>query len=203
MDMAILRNSEQIAENAGSFQRVPILAHGRYMLEDLSEYRCQVTAMSPGDAVVIAERPGRQDGMVIAYIDHIGRIEGNVLGIFADGFIMSINASDRKRDKLAAQLTWLANKHELNLPEDRRHERIAPHHHNTTFSIADGDQYSCSIIDLSESGAALRCEVMPEIGTEVRLGTICAHVVRHIPNGIAIAFVTQQSLSALQTKFSA
>jgi len=29
-------------------------------------------------------------------------------------------ATPRKRDKLAAQLTWLANRQILNLPEDRR-----------------------------------------------------------------------------------
>ena len=36
---------------------------------------------------------------------------------------MTISATPRKRDKLAAQLTWLANRHILNLPEDRRHGR--------------------------------------------------------------------------------
>ena len=39
---------------------------------------------------------------------------------------MTISATPRKRDKLAAQLTWLANRHILGLPEDRRHGRIAP-----------------------------------------------------------------------------
>ena len=35
-----------------------------------------------------------------------------------------ITATSRKREKFTAQLTWLANKHELDLPEDRRHERV-------------------------------------------------------------------------------
>ena len=39
---------------------------------------------------------------------------------------MTIGATARKRDKLAAQLTWLANRDILNLPEDRRHDRIVP-----------------------------------------------------------------------------
>ena len=39
---------------------------------------------------------------------------------------MTIAATPRKRDKLAAQLTWLANRHILSLPEDRRHGRIVP-----------------------------------------------------------------------------
>ena len=39
---------------------------------------------------------------------------------------MTIAATPRKRDKLAAQLTWLANRSTLGLPEDRRHDRIVP-----------------------------------------------------------------------------
>jgi hypothetical protein len=38
----------------------------------------------------------------------------------------SISASQRKRDKLADSLTWLANRHVLNLAEDRRHLRRTP-----------------------------------------------------------------------------
>ena len=34
-------------------------------------------------------------------------------------------ATKRKQDKLANQLTWLANRQILNLPEDRRHDRSA------------------------------------------------------------------------------
>ena len=63
---------------------------------------------------------------MVAYIDHIGRIEGKIVRAFDGGFAMSINATARKRDKLAAKLTWLANRHELNLPEDRRHDRVTP-----------------------------------------------------------------------------
>nr|WP_247876706.1 hypothetical protein [Ochrobactrum sp. CM-21-5] len=76
----------------------------------------------------------RNGERVIAYIDHIGRIEGVTDEISAEGFLLLSN-SEQKRDKLSAQLAWLANKHELSLPEDRRHERPAPRktHHNVTF----------------------------------------------------------------------
>ena len=186
-----------------SFQRVPISVHGRYMLEDRSEYPCRVKAMSPGDVILAAVQPGRLNEQVIAYIDLVGRIEGKVLDIESDGFIMSIQAPERKRDKLAAQLTWLANKHELDLPENRRYDRIVPLNPEGILNTADGKAHNCHIIDLSISGAALRCKVMPKIGEEVFLASIPAHVVRHLPDGIAIDFTTLQDHSILAAKFIA
>lgn len=38
----------------------------------------------------------------------------------------TIAGTPRKRDKLAAQFTWLANRYILGLPEDRRHGRTRP-----------------------------------------------------------------------------
>src|SRR5690606_24814525 len=99
------------------------------------------------------------------------RIEG--------GFAMTIVASERKRDKLAAQLTWLANKHELDLPEDRRHERVSPRNPVTLLQLGDGRQYQCRIIDLSLSGAAVEIDVKPAIGVQVTLGSMRGRVVRH------------------------
>ena len=109
-----------------NFQRVRVKIYGRFMLEDRTEHPCQVVDMSPGNVAFRADRIGEPGEKVIAYIDHIGRVEGVVTRTLDDGFAMTVIASERKKDKLAAQLTWLANKHELDLPEDRRHERVAP-----------------------------------------------------------------------------
>ncbi|WP_292150099.1 PilZ domain-containing protein, partial [Mesorhizobium sp.] len=103
-----------------NFQRVRVKIYGRFMLEDRTEHACQVIDMSPGNVALRTDRVGMPGEKVIAYIDHIGRIEGIVTRTSQDGFAMTVIASDRKKDKLAAQLTWLANKHELDLPEDRR-----------------------------------------------------------------------------------
>jgi hypothetical protein len=115
----------------------------------------------------------------------------------AGGFVMSINATERKREKLAAQLTWLANKHELGLPEDRRHERLAPRESLTELALDDGRKYPCRIIDLSLSGAAIDIEVRPAIGTPVKLGHMRGRVVRQFQEGVAIEFLAIQSKDAL------
>jgi len=176
------------------FQRVKVSILGRYMLADKREFPCQILEMSPGDTLVIAPVSGRAGERVVAYIDHIGRIEGSVIEPVEGGFIMEVVASDRKRDKLAAQLTWLANKDLLALPEDRRHERVVPDNRHSTVVLDDGRRYNCKIIDISLSGAAIELAVRPAMGTPVTLGRMRAKVVRHFQNGVAVEFASAQEM---------
>ncbi len=179
---------------ANKYQRVKVSVLGRYMLADRREFPCQILEMSPGDALVIAPVAGGAGEKVIAYVDHVGRIEGTILNQMEGGFLMDIAASPRKRDKMAAQLTWLANKDILNLPEDRRHERVVPDIRHSTVVLDDGRRYNCKIIDISLSGAAIELDVRPAMGTPVTLGRMRARVVRHFQNGVAVEFASAQEM---------
>lgn len=178
----------------GKFQRVRVSVLGRYMLADRREFPCQVLEMSPGDAIVIAPAAGLVGERVIAYLDQIGRVESTVINQIDGGFLMDIAASPRKRDKMAAQLTWLANKDVLNLPEDRRHERVVPDIRHSTVVLDDGRRYNCKIIDISLSGAAIELDVRPAIGTPVTLGRMRARVMRHFQDGVAVEFSSAQEM---------
>ena len=200
MALAAIKVAPSQAERR-NFQRVRVKVYGRYMLEDRSEHPCQVVDMSPGDVALLAHRPGSLGEKVIVYLDHIGRVEGVVTRQLRDGFAMTILASERKRDKLAAQLTWLANRHELDLPEDRRHERITPRNPLSMLRLDDGEEHRCRIIDLSLSGAAVETGVKPDLGTAVTLGTMRGRVVRHFEDGIAIEFAMLQREDTLAAAF--
>ncbi len=176
------------------FQRVKVSVLGRYMLTNRSEYPCQVLEMSPGDAVVVAPVSGTAGERVVAYLDHLGRVEGTITEVIEGGFKMDMAATPRKRDKTAAQLTWLANKDLLNLPEDRRHERVVPDNRHSTVVLDDGRRYNCKIIDISLSGAAIELAVRPAMGTPVTLGRMRAKVVRHFPEGVAVEFASAQEM---------
>src|SRR3984957_20903724 len=175
-----------MSEDRRRFQRVSVNLTGRYMLADRREFACQVVNMSPGGIALIAPGAGQPGERVIAYVDHLGRLEGHVARIFQNGFAMTIAATTRKRDKLAAQLTWLANRHILGLPEDRRHGRIA--HRNLAGHPAPrgGVSIGCRIIDLSQSGAGIASDERPAIGALVALGKVQARVVRHLEDGFAV-----------------
>ncbi len=193
----IAQSRVPMANDQRMFQRVSVSLHGRMLSASREETDCVIVDMSPGDAQIEADAHVQLGDRIIAYIDHIGRIEGEVLSLGSKGrFVISVNATERKREKLAAQLTWIANKHELGLPEDRRHERLAPRNNRSEIVLDDGRAYPCRIIDLSLSGAAIEISVRPAIGTAVQLGNMRGRVVRHFQEGVAIEF------SALQTRES-
>jgi hypothetical protein len=169
-------------------QRVRVNLLGRYMLPDRREYPCQVSNMSPGGMALIAPVAANPGERVIAYVDHVGRLEGVVARHFQNGFAMTISATPRKRDKLAAQLTWLANRHILGLPEDRRHGRVTPKNQSGRLILPNGLNIACRVIDISQSGAAIGTLERPELGSLVTIGKTAGRVVRHLEDGFAIEF---------------
>jgi hypothetical protein len=187
-----------LSEERRRFQRVQFNLLGRYMLSDRREHPCQVVNMSPGGMALIAAARGQLSERVIAYVDHVGRLEGVIARQFENGFAMTIAATPRKRDKLAAQLTWLANRHMLGLPEDRRHGRITPRNPLGRLILPNGVNVACRVIDISQSGAAVATDQRPEIGAPTTIGRTSGRVVRHLDDGIAIEFTRLQHSDFLE-----
>jgi hypothetical protein len=185
------------------FQRVRVNLLGRYMLADRREFPCQVSDMSPGGMALIAPVIAAVGERVVAYVDHLGRLEGTVTRTFENGFAATIAATARKRDKLAAQLTWLANRHILNMPEDRRHGRFAPRKAGARLVMPNGVNISCRIIDMSESGAGIATDQKPPIGALVTIGKVTGRVVRYLDEGFAIEFTRLQHPDFLEDNMTA
>lgn len=190
--------SDGSSDLENQFQSVGVSLFGRYMLSDKREFPCEIQNMSPGSALITGPRTGDIGERVVAYMDHLGRIEGKILRIFPGGFVMSINATPQKREKLSATITWLANRHELTSPEDRRHERVKPSNNMGHIKLEDGREYRVRIIDVSLSGAAFEINVRPALGTLVWLGNMRGRVVRHFDDGVAIEFAVLQTPESLR-----
>ena len=190
-------------EERRRFQRVKVHLLGRYMLPNRREFPCQIINMSPGGLALLAPGIGNVGDRVIAYFDHIGRVEGRITRIIDNGFAMTIGATAGKRDKLAAQLTWLANRDILNLPEDRRRDRIVPRNPIAMLTLEGGTKMTCRIIDLSLPGAAIAAENRPPIKSLVMLGRVKARVVRNLEEGFAIEFVHPQVVETLEENVTA
>ena len=78
------------AEERRRFQRVKVHLLGRYMLADRREFPCQVINMSPGGVAMLAPGIGNVGERVVAYLDHIGRVEGKITRLFDNGFAMTV-----------------------------------------------------------------------------------------------------------------
>jgi hypothetical protein len=152
------------------FQRVRVNLLGRYMLSNRQEYPCQVVDMSPGGMALIAPVSAQVGERVIAYIDHLGRLEGVCARLFENGFAMTIAATLRKR----------------------RHGRFVPKNPLTMLVLPNGVNVGCRLIDLSLSGAAVATQHRPAIGALVTLGKVQGRVVRHLDDGFAVEFTRLQ-----------
>lgn len=139
-------NTAQIlrpVEEASLDEAVRVSFTGRLMLPDHQEYDCTATEMTAEKAQFSCSGIARNSDRVIAYLQHIGRIEGTVTSLTASGFIIAINAPERKREKLAAQLAWIAKRQLLGLPEDRRHDRLTPRNAKAQLVLEDGVLVTC------------------------------------------------------------
>jgi hypothetical protein len=169
-------------------QRVTVELMGRYMLESRREYPCQTINISPGGMALVAPVPGTIGERVVAYLDQLGRVEGKVVRLLPNGFAVTFSATIRKRDKLAAQLTWLANRQILGIPEDRRHDRVQPRNSRTIVTLDNGSQTIARLIDVSTSGAGVSTELKLEMGQRIVVGRLPAKVVRVFEGGVAVEF---------------
>ena len=120
-----------------------------------------------------------------------------IVRVTPTGFSMTVEASARKRDKLADQLTWLANRHILGLPEDRRHERVIPTNPFTTVTMPTGDKLPVRVIDISLSGAAIAGASGVKLGDVVQVSRTMGRVVRMLDKGFAVEFSGQQPIETI------
>lgn len=169
--------------------RVPVSLFGRYVLTDRRELPCQTVDISPGGLLLAAPVVGDIGQRVVVYLDHLGRLEGEIVRHSRSGFAIKMRLSPAKRDKIADTLTWLCNRSELGLPEDRRHERIEPMHKRVQVTLSDGSMHPGMLIDVSLSGANLKCPIQPKRGEQVTLGATRGHVVRSTEDGFAVEFL--------------
>jgi PilZ domain len=169
-------------------QRVNVELMGRYMLESRREFPCQTLDISPGGVSLAAPVSGALGERVVVYLDQLGRVEGLIIRLLPNGFAISLSATIRKRDKLAAQLTWLANRQILGMPEDRRHERLQPRNPRTIITLDDGVQSVARLIDVSTSGAGVSTDLKLALNQRIVVGRLPAKVVRLFEGGVAVEF---------------
>jgi hypothetical protein len=183
-------------------KRVALTLLGRFMRANRHEYPCKLNDISVGGAAIsspVAVEPGER---IVVYFDHIGGLEGSVVRTFEGGFAMQFKMTAHKREKLAAQLTWLVNRDVLNGVEQRRHDRSIAGHHNKSVVLDTGQTLDCDVIDVSISGASLRMEQRPPIGSGLMLGRMRGRVMRHHAHGIGVQFVDIQEPEALRRHFT-
>lgn len=183
------------------YKRVPLTLLGRFMRSNKQEYPCRLHDISVGGAAIMAPVEVEEGERIVTYFDQLGGLEGVVARIFEGGFAVQFNATQHKREKLVAQLTWLVNRSELTPEDERKHERIVPKNKQSMLKLDEGIVVPCQILDVSISGASIGTEARPPIGNEIMLGKLRGVVVRHHTHGIGVRFADIQNPAALRRYF--
>lgn len=164
---------------------------GRFMLPDMTEYPCQVSDLSFDGAVFLTASVPPEGQALVAYVEDIGRIEAVSSSAKPGGFSVRFSLKGPRLERLHQRIQWLKDRNAGLANDTRRHARCEPSEKVSQMTLPDGRIYTCEVLDISISGAGIKTEVIPSIGTSVMLGKMRGRVVRYIEQGVAIEFVKQ------------
>jgi hypothetical protein len=184
---------------------VAIAVDGNYTLHRwydpqgrLRTYACRTTRVSPFRMIVEVPVVGRIGDRLTSYFGAFGKLEGCISDTMPGSFLLELEMTRARREKMSEQLTWLEKKQgDPTLPDHRGEARSIPQNPRSTLTLADGSSHGCFIIDMSVSGAAVSAQLQLPIGTPLAVGACVGRVVRIFPEGFAISFVEKRNLDDL------
>lgn len=195
-------SAARIAPDRRRHKRFKVQVAGRFMRADRSEHSCSLIDVSPGGMAISSQELVAQGERIIGQFEHLGSVVGTVSRVFPGGFAIALSVTAHKREKLAAQLTWLINRHELaGQAIERQHERFSIKQRVSTLKLDDDIVIECRVLDVSLSGASVGTEARPPIGHVVVLGKQLARVMRYHDQGIGVQFMEAQERETLLRDF--
>ncbi len=187
------------------FARTSASVLGRYALAsrrntrgERREFSCRTVNISCYDLAVIVPVPGPIGERVITNFHELGKLEGQIIRLTDDGFVMSLVLRADQREHLAAKILWLEMRKHLNLPDGRTHKRFVPKKPLSSVMLANGRIFGCFVIDMSASGVAVSADINPKIGDVLAVGKVVGRVVRIFRDGFAVRFIEPQDPDALE-----
>lgn len=169
--------------------RLELRLRGRFLDEKNEEYPMVSVALSARSAVLRANHVPQEGSKVVCYLDGIGRVIGTVSKRLAKGFELSFETSQHKRDKLADQIIWLANKDKLGLTDQREHKRYEADG-PAQVRLPDGSILNCRVMDISLTGAGFEAiGRAPCFGDLIQVGQLRGEVVRSQGRSFGIRFL--------------
>jgi hypothetical protein len=166
------------------------IVFGRFMLPDMSEHACQVLDLTLEGATFITSDVPPLGLAIVAYLEDLGRVEVLSGDPIPGGFKITYAATGTRLERLQQRITYLMERAD-GAPDQRRHPRFEPKDKHSSITMPDGRSYACEVLDISISGAGIKTDVMPSLGTFLMVGKMKGRVVRYLENGFAIEFAKQ------------
>src|ERR1041385_6681623 len=160
---------------------------------------CRTSRVSPYQMHISVPVLGPVGERVVTYFGDFGNIDGWITNLTEGGFLLDLELPRQRREKFAAQLTWLKKRQEdAAVIDARAQRRIVPKNPHSTLIFGDGTTLNCLIIDVSPSGVAVSADVEPEAGMRLAVGRCVGTVVRTFLEGFAVQFDFLQPIEALE-----
>lgn len=173
--------------NAGATALPPL--PGRFLLRDGREFSCEVVDPGISGALFRCTEPVSSGAPLIAYVEGLSRVEGIAGEAAEGGFQVHFALKGPRLARLTQSLDWLRLRQLGLASEERRGTRFQPGTGVARVTFGGGEDHACEVLDISLSGAAIRCGVRPEPGSCVWLGKTRGRVIRHMADGFAIEFL--------------
>lgn len=189
-----------------SQRAVNVIVGGSYTLPNwydpqgkLRTFACRTTRVSPFRMIVEVPVVGKIGDRLTSYFRDFGKFEGSISDTMDRSFMLELEMTRARREKLSDMLIWLEKKQKNPaMLELRKNARFVPPNPHSTLTLADSSAHPCFIIDCSVSGVAVSTAVQPPVGMPLAVGALVGRVVRLLPNGIAVKFVEQQTVRDLE-----
>ncbi len=157
------------------------------------EEECTVLDLSADGARLKASCSVPLGTLVVLYIDGLGRFEGTLIQRDRRNVGLQFKQTEAKRQKVASRVAEFVEG-TVSAPTALR---VAPRMPAAggahQFTTSSGLTEPCEFIDIAISGASIKTELRPAIGETIVFDSTPAVVVRHLPTGIAVAFLGPDS----------
>jgi hypothetical protein len=131
-------------------------------------------------------------------LEQFGEFRGEVSRQLDGGFVLKLEQTAAQSAALAVKIKYFEDIKNHDAPERRPSRRIVPRDRNSQLVWPDGSVESCTIIDISASGAAVSADTVPEIGAVLALGRLVGRVARLFDGGFAIQFTDEMRRTLVQ-----
>jgi len=175
-----------------SSERVQVRLEGKLFVpaEEIT-LDCTIINLSVGGAGIHCPEPPPLDCFVVLYIESFGRFEG-VTTRYVEGELgLKFVCKEAKRQRLEQDLAAYVSEGMTGVTRLRRHRRTESPVQIDHFTMGDGYETACKLMDISLQGALLKTRARPAIGEIIQLGQTRAWVVRHHEEGIGVQFQQQ------------
>ena len=146
--LGLLRyNNKDYSGAISALQRaVDIVMDGTYVLSNwydpqgrLRTFDCRATRVSPFRMMVEMPVVGKVGDRLTSYFRDFGQFQGSISDTMERSFLLELEMSRARREKLSDMLVWLEKKQKDPLVRDMRGQaRIVPESPHSTLTFADG-----------------------------------------------------------------